>query len=72
MEFNNSGSTVQNQLWGNQLQFPSRLFLNNIINMDNVGSIGSRRRAAGNHYSAEEQALDQIAKEVGVLHTHKF
>lgn len=31
--------------------------------MDNVGSIGSRRRAAGNHYSAEEQALDQIAKE---------
>ena len=32
--------------------------------MDNVGNIGSRRRAAGNHYSAEEQALDQIAKEV--------
>jgi len=31
--------------------------------MDNVGNIGSRRRAAGNHYSAEEQALDQIAKE---------
>lgn len=34
--------------------------------MDSVGNIGSRRRAAtGNHYSAEEQALDQIAKEVG-------
>lgn len=32
--------------------------------MDSVGNIGSRRRATGNHYSAEEQALDQIAKEV--------
>lgn len=32
--------------------------------MDTVGSIGSRKRTAGNHYTAEEQALDQIAKEV--------
>ncbi len=32
--------------------------------MDSVGNIGSRKRVAGNHYSAEEQALDQIAKEV--------
>ncbi|KAI9565189.1 putative leucine-rich repeat flightless-interacting protein 2 isoform X1 [Daphnia sinensis] len=31
--------------------------------MENVGNIGSRKRVAGNHYSAEEQALDQIAKE---------
>ncbi|XP_046439122.1 leucine-rich repeat flightless-interacting protein 2-like isoform X2 [Daphnia pulex] len=31
--------------------------------MDSVGNIGSRKRVAGNHYSAEEQALDQIAKE---------
>lgn len=32
--------------------------------MESLGNIGSRRRVAGNHYSAEEQALDQIAKEV--------
>ena len=32
--------------------------------MDSVGNIGSRKRVTGNHYSAEEQALDQIAKEV--------
>lgn len=31
--------------------------------MESLGNIGSRRRVAGNHYSAEEQALDQIAKE---------
>lgn len=41
--------------------------------MENVGNIGSRKRVAGNHYSAEEQALDQIAKEVcGVNFTGKF
>jgi len=34
------------------------------VKMDSVGNIGSRKRVAGNHYSAEEQALDQIAKEV--------
>lgn len=34
--------------------------------MDSVGNIGSRKRVAGNHYSAEEQALDQIAKEVNM------
>jgi len=31
--------------------------------MDSVGNIGSRRRVAGNLYTAEEQALDIIAKE---------
>jgi len=31
--------------------------------MDSVGNIGSRRRVAGNSYTAEEQALDIIAKE---------
>lgn len=34
------------------------------LEMESLGNIGSRRRVAGNHYSAEEQALDQIAKEV--------
>lgn len=32
--------------------------------MESLGNIGSRKRITGNHYSAEEQALDQIAKEV--------
>ena len=40
--------------------------------MDSVGNIGSRKRVAGNHYSAEEQALDQIAKEVGRNIVAKF
>lgn len=32
--------------------------------MDSLGNVGSRKRAnVGNHYSAEEQALDAIAKE---------
>ena len=34
--------------------------------MDSVGNIGSRRRVAGNLYTAEEQALDIIAKEVSI------
>jgi len=34
-----------------------------VSEMDSVGNIGSRRRVAGNSYTAEEQALDIIAKE---------
>ena len=41
--------------------------------MDNVGNVGSRRRATGNsNYSAEEQALDAIAKEVNLISTILF
>ena len=37
--------------------------------MDSLGNVGSRKRAnVGNHYSAEEQALDAIAKEVCLLY----
>jgi len=38
--------------------------------MDSLGNVGSRKRAnVGNHYSAEEQALDAIAKEVCLIFT---
>jgi len=39
--------------------------------MDNLGAGGGRRRGATRH-SAEDQALDQIAKEVGVFYFADF
>ena len=37
-----------------------------MLEMDSsVGSVGSRKRA-GKHYTVEDEALDRIAKEVGL------